>query len=85
MPMPHQRGSVPEPNEIIHTWTNEEELLRDLIGLLGTGARAADESFRDLVDFDGADVITYDWSVRDGRGKPLDFPILLVSATRVGE
>ena len=37
------------------------------------------------VNFDGADTVTYDFALRDGRGEPLRYPILLVSATAVAE
>ena len=80
---------MPDPNEILSQWESEDDLLRALshgpIGPLGQANSAPIHAVSSRVDFDGADTVQYDFALRDGRGEPLRYPILLVSATAVEE
>ena len=42
---------------------------------------AAIQSMINRTEFDGEDTVVYEWSLRDGRGDPLRYPIQLVART----
>ncbi len=73
---------MPEPNEIHHRWESEDELLNALsLEPLDVGQSAAIQSMINRIEFGGAETVAYEWSLRDGRGDPLRFPIQLVART----
>ena len=73
---------MPRPNEIHHRWQDEDELLSALsTESLHFGQRAGIQSMIKRTDFDGAETVAYEWSLRDGRGDPLRYPIQLVART----
>ncbi|MDE2934615.1 MAG: hypothetical protein OXS47_12230 [Chloroflexota bacterium] len=79
---PPEEDMVPGPNEIHHRWQSEDELLNALsTEPLHFGQQATIQAMTSRTDFDGAETVVYEWSLRDGRGDPLRYPIQLVART----
>lgn len=77
---------MPGPNEILHQWPSEEELMSCLAAeALNSSHQAYVTIMGDKTDFGGAKTVGYDFSLVDGRGEPLRYPIKLVSRTTIGE
>lgn len=73
---------MPGPNEVLHQWENEQHMLVCLATEeLGPGHPAFVTTMADRAEFDGARTVSYEFSLVDGRGEPLTFPIKLVSRT----
>ena len=73
---------MPGPNEIHHRWENESELLKALsTEPLNIQQRADIQSLIRRTEFGGAETVLYEWSLRDGRGDPLHYPLQLVART----
>ena len=71
-------------SEILHKWESEEELLEALSAdPLPPSETAAGHALVSKTDFDGADLVIYDWHLIDGKGLPIEFPVQLVSDTTV--
>ncbi len=67
---------MPEPNEVIHTWTDEDDLLNNIRGVLfeKTGRHAG-------FGPGAAPTVEYVLTLQDRFGEPLRFPLRLVSRT----
>ena len=70
------------PNEVVHVYENQSALMRDL--------QSADSQLTDVIDKkvdDDADDETlmhlHAYSLRDGKGQPLTYPIQVVSMTAI--
>ena len=72
---------MPEPNEILHAWEDEGALMMDLRGAMHRALQELNDTSTDLV----ADAEIFQWSLRDGRGQQLTYPIHLVSRTTYEE
>ena len=73
--------SIIEPNEIIGTWDGPWELF----GVLqASDVEGRENTLRDYFDFDGSLHGSASFAVefRDADGKPIKFPVSLVSETR---
>ncbi|MXZ45927.1 MAG: hypothetical protein F4Z08_02850 [Chloroflexi bacterium] len=71
-------------SEIVYRWESEDELLGVLAAQpLPPAQTATTHALVDRTDFDGADVVVYDWRLTDRNGRPIEFPVQLVSDTTV--
>ncbi|MYE47718.1 MAG: hypothetical protein F4X25_13435 [Chloroflexi bacterium] len=65
---------MPDPNEIIHTWENQNDLFRSL-------QPAIIEAVSALVESESTGTVVFHPSLVDADGRQLKFPIRLVSRT----